>query len=110
MTLSSSFKDKFYKKVINAYLLEVMNHPHAIKMREGVLHIWDVQGPKKEGSEKAMLAEVEEEKFKCQGMVDLGLNVNHSMILDFINEHKMDIKEIMEIIFNLHDKIQDLQA
>ena len=64
MVLPSSSKDKFFEKVINPYLPEVMKHPQAIEMREGVLHIRDVQGPKKEGSEEVTLAAVEQEIFK----------------------------------------------
>ncbi|KAE8792612.1 40S ribosomal protein S5-1 [Hordeum vulgare] len=71
MTTPSSFKDKFFEKVINPYLPEVMEHPKAIEMHEGVLHICDVQGPKKEGSDKARLAALEQEIFKCQGMVNV---------------------------------------
>ena len=84
MASSSSSKDKFYEKVINPYLPEVMKHPQAIEMSEGVLHIRDVQGPKKEGSEKARLAAVEQEIFTCQRMLERGLSANHSMITDFI--------------------------
>src|SRR6266566_5040988 len=94
MTSPSSSKDKFFEKVINPYLPEVMKHPQAIEMREGVLHIWDIQGPKKEGSEKARLEAVEQEIFKCQGMVERGLSANDSMIMDFIHEHKWDSKDI----------------
>ncbi|KAE8806056.1 40S ribosomal protein S5-1 [Hordeum vulgare] len=64
----SCSKDKFYEKVINPYLLELMKHPQAIVMREGALHIRDVQGPKKTGSVKARLGAVEQEIFKCQGI------------------------------------------
>ncbi|KAE8774339.1 40S ribosomal protein S5-1 [Hordeum vulgare] len=110
MAPPSSSNDTFYKKVINPYLPEVMKYPQVIEMCEGVLHIWDVQGPKKEGSEKARLATVEQEIFKCEGMVERGLNANHSMITNFIHEPKMDNKEIGEIIFKLYDRIQDLQA
>ena len=46
MTSPSAPKDKFFEKVINPYLVEVLRHPQAIEMREGVLHIQDVQGPK----------------------------------------------------------------
>ena len=35
MAPPSSPKDKFYEKVINPYLPEVMKHPQAIEMREG---------------------------------------------------------------------------
>jgi hypothetical protein len=63
-------------------------------MREGVLHIRDVQGPKKDGSEKARLEAVEQEIFKCQGMVERGLSANHFMITEFIHEHKWDNKDV----------------
>ena len=50
MTSPSAPKDKFLEKVINPYLKEVLRHPQAIEMREGVLHIRDVEGPKETGS------------------------------------------------------------
>ncbi|KAE8807642.1 40S ribosomal protein S5-1 [Hordeum vulgare] len=94
MISSSSSKDKFFEKVINPYLSEVMKHPQTIEMHEGVLHIRDIQGLKKEGSEKANLAAVEQEIFKCEGMVECGLS--------------RDIDEIVDMIFKLHDNLQDL--
>jgi hypothetical protein len=59
MAPPSSSKDNFYEKVINPYLPEVMKHPQAIEMHEGVLHIWDVQGPKKTGSMESRLEAME---------------------------------------------------
>ena len=59
-----------------------------------MLHIRDIQGPKKTGSEKARLEAMEQEIFKCQGMVEHGLSANHSMITEFIREHKVDGKNI----------------
>ena len=48
MTSSSAPpEDKFFEKVNNPYLAEVLQHPQTIEMREGVLHIRDVEGPKK---------------------------------------------------------------
>ncbi|KAE8810286.1 40S ribosomal protein S5-1 [Hordeum vulgare] len=94
MTTSSSSKDKFFERVINTYLPKALKHPKTIKMHEGVLHVRAVQGPKKEGSEKARIATVEEEIFKCQGMVERGLSANHSMIMDFIRENKLDTNEV----------------
>ncbi|KAE8775516.1 hypothetical protein D1007_51957 [Hordeum vulgare] len=79
-------------------------------MHKGVLHIHDVPGPKKEGSEKARLTTVEQEIFKSQGVVERGLLVNHSMITTSIRKNKKDIDEIVEMIFKLHDRLQDLQA
>ncbi|KAE8818255.1 40S ribosomal protein S5-1 [Hordeum vulgare] len=109
MTLSRPSKDKFFEKVINPYLPEVMKHPQAIEMSDGVLHIWDVQGPKKEGSEKARLAAVEQEIFKCQGMVERGLSANHSMITDFIWENKLDTKSMGDVLSKLQERIDHLQ-
>ena len=79
-------------------------------MREGVLHIRDVQGPNKEGSENAKLAAVEQEIFKCQGMVERGLSANHSMITYFIRENMLDTKNVGEALFNLQEQIENLQA
>ena len=37
-------------RVINPYLAEVLQHHQTIEMREGVLHISDVEGPRRTGS------------------------------------------------------------
>ncbi|KAE8798684.1 40s ribosomal protein s5-1 [Hordeum vulgare] len=94
-----------------------MKHPQAIEMSDLVLHIRDVQGPKKQGSEKARLVAVEEEIFKCQGIVEHGLSANHSMITDFIRENKLDTKsmgaflsKIQEQLGRLQDEIYELQV
>ncbi|KAE8807637.1 40S ribosomal protein S5-1 [Hordeum vulgare] len=104
MTSPSPSKDKFFEKVINPYLSEVMKHPQTIEMHEGVLHIRDVQGPKKEGSEKVVLGAVEQEIFKCQGMVKHGLSANHSMIMHFIPENKLDTRNAGEILSKLQER------
>ncbi|KAE8808978.1 40S ribosomal protein S5-1 [Hordeum vulgare] len=110
MTTPSSSKGKFLEKVINSYLSEVMKHPRAIEMHEGVLHIRDVQEPKKEGSEKARLATVEHKIFKCEGMVERGFSANHSMITDFIRENKLNTKNVGDALFKLQEPIKNLQA
>ncbi|XP_020188133.1 uncharacterized protein [Aegilops tauschii subsp. strangulata] len=108
MVPPSSPKDKFFEKVINPYLSEVMKQCQDIEMHEGVLHTQDVQGPKKDGSKKARLEAVEQEIFKCQGMVEHGLSANHSMITEFICEHKVDNKDIGDITFKINDQINHL--
>ena len=110
MTSPSAPKDKFFEKVINPYLAEVLQHPQTIEMREGLLHIRDVEGPRKTGSTKARLEALEKEVFKCQEMVEHGLDSNHIMIMEFTNNHKLDAKDIGEAIFKLHEKIEHLQA
>ena len=110
MTSPSAPKDKFFEKVINPYLAEVLQHPQTIEMREGVLHIRDVEGPRRTGSVETRLDAMEQHVFKCQGMVERGLNANHMMIAEFTNNHKLDAKNIGETIFKLHEKIEHLQA
>ena len=110
MSSPSAPKDKFYEKVINPYLQEVMHHPKTIETREGVLHMRDVQGPKKTGTVETRLQAVEQEIFWCQGMVERGLNTNQMMITEFTNNHKLYAKNIGETIFKLHEKIENLQV
>src|SRR3954469_15546966 len=110
MTSSSAPKDKFFEKVINPYLAEVLQHPQTIDMRDGLLHIRDVEGPRRTGSVETRLEAMEQQVFKCQGMVERGLNSNHMMIAEFTNNHKLDADNIGEAIFKLHEKIEHLQA
>ena len=108
MTSPSASKDKFLERVINPYLVEVLQHPQTIEMREGVLHIRDVEGPRRTGSIETRLEAMEQYVFKCQGMVERGLNANQMMIMEFTNNHKLDAKNIRETIFKLHEKIEHL--
>ncbi|KAE8796588.1 40s ribosomal protein s5-1 [Hordeum vulgare] len=78
-------------------------------MHKGVLHIRDVQGPKKKGSEKAKLAAMEHGIFKCQGMVGRGLSANHSMIPNFIRENKLDTQNVGAVLFKLQERVDHLQ-
>ena len=110
MASPSAPKDKFFEKVINPYLAEVLQHPQTIEMREGVLHIRDVEGPRRTGSMEARLEAMEQQVLKCQEMVERGLDSNHMMIAEFTNNHKLDAKDIGEAIFKLHEKIEHLQA
>ena len=43
-------------------------------------------------------------------MVERGLDSNHIMITELTNNHKLDAKDIGEVIFKLHEKIEHLQA
>ena len=110
MMSSRAPKDKFFKKVINPYLAEVLQHPQTIEMREGLLHIRDVEGPRRTGSVETRLEAMEQQVFKCQEMVERGLDSNHIMITEFTNDHKLDANDIREAIFKLHEKIEHLQA
>ena len=55
MASSSAPKDRFCEKVINPFLAEVLQHPQPIEMREGLLHIRDVEGPRRTESVETRL-------------------------------------------------------
>ena len=110
MTSPSAPKDKFFEKVINPYLAEVLRHPQTIEMRDGLLDIRDVEGPKGTGSVESRLEAMEQQVFKCQGMVERGINASHMMLAEFTNNYKPDAKNTEEAIFKLHEKIEHLQA
>ena len=59
MASPSAPKDMFFERVINPYLAEVLQHPQTIEMREGVLHIRDVEGPRSTGSVETKLETME---------------------------------------------------
>ena len=67
MASPSAPKDKFFERVINPYLAEVLQHPQTIEMREGVLHIRDVEGPRHTGSMETKLEAVEQEFSSAKG-------------------------------------------
>ncbi|KAE8815708.1 40S ribosomal protein S5-1 [Hordeum vulgare] len=79
-------------------------------MREGMLHIRDVEGPKKTGSMETRLEAVEQQVFKCQGMVERGLNANHMMITKFTSKHRIDANDIGKHLSRLYDRIDQLQG
>ncbi|KAE8787862.1 40S ribosomal protein S5-1 [Hordeum vulgare] len=110
MASSKARKDKIFEKVINPYLAGVLQHPQSTAMREGMLHIRDVEGRKKNRSVKARLEAMEQQVFKCQGMVERGLKDNHMMITEFTNKHKIDANDIGKHLSRLYDKIDHLQA
>ena len=67
MSSSSAPKDKFFEKVINPYLAEVLQHPQTIEMHEGLLHIRDVEGPRRTGSVETRLEAMEQQVSSARG-------------------------------------------
>ncbi|KAE8774511.1 40S ribosomal protein S5-1 [Hordeum vulgare] len=99
-----------FGKVINPYLTGVLQHRQSIQMREGMLHIRDVEGPKKTRSVETRLEAMEQQVFKCQGMVERGLNANHMLITEFTSKHKVDANDIGKHLSRLYDRIDQLQG
>ena len=110
MAAPRSSKDKFFDNVINPYLREVAQHPQVIQMHEGVLHLRDVPGPKGTGTLEARLEAMEQDMFKCKGMVEHGLNANHLMITDLSRDLKVDGKPLNDIVRTLNEQINFLQS
>ncbi|KAE8776281.1 40s ribosomal protein s5-1 [Hordeum vulgare] len=59
---------------------------------------------------EARLEAMEQQVFKCQWMVERGLNANHMMIEEFTNTHKIDASDIGKHLSRLYDRIDYLQA
>ncbi|KAE8772895.1 40s ribosomal protein s5-1 [Hordeum vulgare] len=79
-------------------------------MREGMLQIRDDEGTKKTGSVETRLEAMEQQVFKCQGMVERGLNANHMMITEFTNKHRIDANDIGKHLSRVYDRVDQLQA
>ncbi|KAE8819189.1 hypothetical protein D1007_02943 [Hordeum vulgare] len=75
-----------------------------------MLHIRDVEGPKKIRSIETRLEAMEKQVFKCQGMVERGLRANHMMITEFTSKHKMDAIDIGKHLSRLYDMVDQLRA
>ncbi|KAI5013346.1 hypothetical protein ZWY2020_028300 [Hordeum vulgare] len=103
-------KDKIFEKVISPYLTGVLQHPQSTEMREGMLLIRDVQGPNKTGSVETRLEAMEQQVFKCQGMVEHGLNANHMMIMEFTDKQRIDANDFGKHLSRLYDRIDQLQG
>ncbi|KAE8780584.1 40s ribosomal protein s5-1 [Hordeum vulgare] len=56
------------------------------------------------------LEAMEQQVFKCQGMVERGLNTNHTMITEFTSNHKMDAIDIGKHLSRLYDRVGQLQG
>ncbi|KAE8800257.1 40s ribosomal protein s5-1 [Hordeum vulgare] len=56
------------------------------------------------------LEAMEQQVFKCQGMVERGLDANHMMITEFTNKHRIDANDIGKHLSTLYDGIDQLQA
>ncbi|KAE8794733.1 40S ribosomal protein S5-1 [Hordeum vulgare] len=79
-------------------------------MHDAVIHIQDVQGPKKMGTMQARLEVLEHDVFMCQGMVDPGLSANHTMITEFTDDLKVDGRLLEDFVFTLNDQINFVQG
>ncbi|KAE8821034.1 40S ribosomal protein S5-1 [Hordeum vulgare] len=79
-------------------------------MRDWVLHTRDVQGIKKMGTVEARLEALEQEVFRCQGMVECGLSANQTMITELTRDLKVDGKHLEDIDFTLNDQVNFLQG
>ncbi|KAE8811084.1 40s ribosomal protein s5-1 [Hordeum vulgare] len=53
---------------------------------------------------------MEQKVFKCEGMVEGGLNANHMMITEFTSNHKMDAIDIGKHLSRLYDRVDQLQG
>ena len=84
--------DQFFEKVFNPYLAEVKKHCQILQLKDGVVHKQDLEEPSKEGDEKTRLEEVEQDNFKCKGMVEREVDVNHRILSELLEAHKKETR------------------
>ncbi|KAE8795947.1 40s ribosomal protein s5-1 [Hordeum vulgare] len=53
---------------------------------------------------------MEQQVFKCQGMVERGLTANHMMITEFTNKHRIDANDIGKHLSRLYDRVDQLHG
>ncbi|KAE8787300.1 40S ribosomal protein S5-1 [Hordeum vulgare] len=92
MAASRSSKDKFFDNISNPYLREVMQHPQAIQMRDGVLHTRDVQGPKGTGSVEARLEAMEHRDLKVDGKSTKDIVFSLNKQINFLHSQIHDLR------------------
>ena len=85
-------------------------HPQTLQLKDGVLHKQDLEEPKKEGDEKTRLEELEHEVFKYKKMVERGVEVNHRIISDLIDDHRKETALLWEKVDFLQKETSHLQA
>lgn len=56
------------------------------------------------------LGAIEQEVFKCKGIVEHGLNSNHLMIADYTRDLKVDGKSMKDVVFTFNTQIHFLQS
>ena len=66
--------------------------------------------PKGTGTVEARLEAMEQEVFRCKGMVERGLNTNPLMITDFTRDVMVDGKPMKDIVFTFNEQINFLQS
>ena len=59
---------------------------------------------------EARLKAVEQDIFKCQGIVGRGLSANHSMFTEFTRAHMVDGRSMKDIVFTFNERINFLQS
>ena len=59
---------------------------------------------------EARLEAMEQDVFRCKGMVERGLNANHLMITELSHDLKVDGKPMKDIVFTLNKQINVLQS
>ena len=87
MASPSAPKDKFFEKVINPYLAEVLRHPQPLRCVMGCCT-------------SAMLRDKREPEAWSRGSKQWS-NTSHKMLAEFTNNYEPDAKNTEEAIFKL---------
>jgi hypothetical protein len=89
---------------------ELKMHPKELSLKDGKLHIEDVQGPTGEGSLEARMEALEQEVFKYKKMAEREVDIIYRISQELIAKHKKETAELWDDILSLHESTNKLQA
>jgi hypothetical protein len=89
---------------------ELKMHPKEFSLKDGKVHIEDVQGLKGEGSLEARMEELEQEVLRYKKMAEREVDIIHRINQELIAKHKKETTELWDDILSLHETTKKLQA
>ena len=94
---------------INPYMFEFKIHPKELLLKDGKVHIRQVQGPKGEGILEDRMEALEQEVFRYKKMAECEVDIIHKISSELITKHKEELAELRDEILSLHQATNQLQ-
>src|SRR3954470_12395798 len=110
MSSSGPSKDNSFVNGNNLYMNELKMHPKVLSLKDGMLQIDDIQGPKEKGSLEARMEKLEQEVFTYKKMAEHEVEIVYKVNQEIIAEHKKETAELWKDMLSLHNTANGLQA
>src|SRR4051812_40494119 len=110
MSSFGSPKEDSSMDILNPYMYAMKIHPKELLLKDGKVHVKEVQVPKGEGSLEDRVEALEQEAFRYKNMAEHKVDVIHKMSSELVAEHKKETAKLWEDILSLHQTTNQLQA